>query len=474
MSNLKSGKWLESAKIQIGERNKMIEQSFKSAAFSEDFTYVIDACSNKIKTDDRRVVFIWPLTNNSTPFVKSIHEKKGWRIRLCKPYTHEILHNVKKLSSGRECLSFNFLAGIYYTDIMENYDKDDILVYWGIEQEGPCQCGAWPDVWKVLTERLGISNAIYSVNLTLKNNYLGQGMMFGRQVLSAIILGDLFDEAECTLRCLALNKEEALKIFNKEMMKVVSNFHKGILAIERSLKEWANNIRKIPLKATVEETPKILIFGGGVLPFIKEPINEYCYQQGVIPKIVEFHEFLLTIFSEYARRYGFKRGYDNLDQHLDWGSLIMSLFNSQLNLRELKLAMSSRLTLDLANFLNHRFRKALQGSGLLFDKHVSLASLLKDGHQFINPNIFNEADIPVGKYLKTMQTGVFDGLVHVAVFTCQNSINAQAVIRALAHRYDIPFVGLELEGPWLSTNHHRLLENVTVQARRLREANNAV
>lgn len=445
-----------------------MKQCLKKIDFSDDFTYIIDANGNKIKINDRRVVHIWPLNNNATPFIVSIFQKQGWRIRVGEQVNSEVLQSSKKLCSGRECLAFHVLTGMYYEDIKKQYNKDDILVYWGVEQEGPCQCGAWAEVWKVFSERLGITNAIYTVNLTLQNNFLGQGLNFGSKVLASLILGDLFDEAEYALKSLAVHKKEALKIFKEEIMKVVPNLHKGPIVLDRSLKEWSDNIRKIPLKASVEETPKILIFGGGVMNFIREPIAEYCYRQGVIPKIVDFSEFILFLFSECARRYGFKKGYDNLNQHLNLGSMFLSFLDFKQNKREIKNAVSSRITLELGNFLSRRFRNLLQTSGVIFDKHVSLISLLKDGQKFINPNIFHEADVPLGKYMKSIESGVFDGLVHIATFSCQPSINSQAAIRAISHQYDIPFVGLEMEGPWLLANHQRLLENVVVQARRLR------
>lgn len=449
----------------------MMESSFRRAAFSDDFTCIIDAEGNKIDVGDRRVEHVWPLNDrmfNAVPFIQSVFERRNWRVRFLEP-SSEIMYYSKLLCTGKECPSLNLFAGTYYEDIVKNHAKNDIFVYWGVEHACPCQIGAWPDVWQLFSERIGNRNAIYSAFVTLENNFLGQGLGFGTDLLKAFILGDLFDEAEWVLTTIALNQEEAMDIFRKETGKVVPCFHQGIKALERSLKEWADTISKIPLKATLNETPKILLFGGGAMAFLREPLTEYCYRQGVIPKIVGFHEFLLYLFSDCARACGFKRGYDTIQQQLNLAPLILSLFNPKQNKDETRLAMYSYGTLLFADFINKRFRKALQASGIIYDRHVSYAHILKEGHRFINNNVFTEAGVAIGKYINAIQTEVFDGLVNVALFTCQPSMHGLSLTRFLSHQYNIPFTGLELEGPWLSANHHRLLENVIFQANRLRE-----
>nr|WP_092074915.1 hypothetical protein [Dendrosporobacter quercicolus]NSL49817.1 hypothetical protein [Dendrosporobacter quercicolus DSM 1736]SDN20749.1 Predicted nucleotide-binding protein, sugar kinase/HSP70/actin superfamily [Dendrosporobacter quercicolus] len=454
----------------------MMGSSFRKAAFSDDFTSIIDSNGNKIKISDQRVKHIWPFSENmfnATPFVRSIFENRGWHFRFLEP-SFDIMHYSKMLCSGKECPSLNLLAGMYYEDIAKNYvNHNDIFVYWGVEHACPCQIGAWPNVWELFSERIGKNNVIYSAFVTLENNFLGRGLGFGTDLLKAFILGDLFDEAECVLKTIAVNKEEALKVFKEETLKVVPSFHKGMKSLERSLQEWADNINKIPLKATLNETPKVLLFGGGAMVFLRGPLTEYCCQQGVIPKIVGFHEFLLYLFSDCARTYGFKKGYDSLDQQFNLAPLIFSLFNPKQNIGETKLAMYSYSTLIFANSMNKRLRKALQGSGIVYDKHVSYINILKEGHRFINNNVFSEAAVAIGKYINSIQTDVFDGLVNIALFTCQPSMHGLSFVRTLSHQYTIPFTGLELEGPWLSANHLRLLENVVFQARRLREMKNS-
>lgn len=54
-------------------------------------------------------------------------------------------------------------------------------------------------------------------------------------------------------------------------------------------------------------------------------------------------------------------------------------------------------------------------------------------------------------------------------FNCQPAMNSQAVIRPLANTGDVPYVAMDCECPWISTNQRRLLETVAVQAKRIRK-----
>ena len=37
---------------------------------------------------------------------------------------------------------------------------------------------------------------------------------------------------------------------------------------------------------------------------------------------------------------------------------------------------------------------------------------------------------------------------------------------------DIPYAAIDCEGPWISTNQRRLLETISIQAKRVREKKN--
>ena len=111
----------------------------------------------------------------------------------------------------------------------------------------------------------------------------------------------------------------------------------------------------------------------------------------------------------------------------------------------------------------------ISASGLLFDPHVPLVELAAEGHKHVSCNGFTETSGTVGRYLCAVRDGYYDGLISLGSFNCQPAMNAQTIIRPLAGVSELPYVSLDCEGPWISTNQRRLLEAVAVQARRVRE-----
>ena len=63
-------------------------------------------------------------------------------------------------------------------------------------------------------------------------------------------------------------------------------------------------------------------------------------------------------------------------------------------------------------------------------------------------------------------SGVYDGMMHVCTVNCQPALNAQAIIRAMAGEKEIPYAAIDMEGPWISAGQTKILEAMTVQAKR--------
>ena len=129
-------------------------------------------------------------------------------------------------------------------------------------------------------------------------------MSFPRQPSSA----DLFHEAENTLKCLAKDRDEAIAIFTAETGKVVESMKHGLFLVEPSLMLWAKRVSRIPLRASVAETPKVLIFGTPEVEVIHYPVTEYFINHGIIPKAQDMSAFAFRFAGELFFRSAFRRG----------------------------------------------------------------------------------------------------------------------------------------------------------------------
>ncbi|MBW2085906.1 MAG: hypothetical protein JRI54_07755 [Deltaproteobacteria bacterium] len=223
---------------------------------------------------------------------------------------------------------------------------------------------------------------------------------------------------------------------------------------------------QIPLKASVEETPKVLIFGGLNLLFVHYPATSYFIEQGILPKVVDYAEGSCWIEAENLVRYGFKKGLITPKEHF-------SFKPPKKDKKEALTARKARLGVFLIESLRKQFREIMEKSGLLFDEPIPFSELAQEGHQYVSYNGMTETSIITGRYVCSIKSGLYDGLVNLGSFNCQPAMNSQAIIRPLANRSDVPYVAIDCEGPWISTNQKRLLETIAVQAKRIRKKKNA-
>jgi predicted nucleotide-binding protein (sugar kinase/HSP70/actin superfamily) len=398
--------------------------------------------------------------------IEKIYEKRGPRFRSAARIRAETMQYARRLCSGRECLPMTATAGATLEDIDRHRRDDEITIYFTLDQEGPCQNGAWPLVWETFGRRLDFENIVCGVWPNAQNGYLGLGNEYNLLVNGCLFLGDLFDEARNTLVCLAQNRDMALRAHEDAFVGFLERFgEEGDKAIDPGLAEWADAMSEIPLRATPKETPKVLIIGGLNLLFVHDPVTDYLLEQGVLPKLVPYSESLCWLAAETVVRYGFRHGLITPKEQF-------SHRPPKTNWEEALAFRQSKFSVTLVTSVEKRFRSIMEGSGLMFDEPIPFLDIAEAGHQYASHPGFTETTVTTGRFVCSLKRGLYDGFVNLGSFNCQPAMNAQAIIRPLANASDVPYVAIDCEGPWLSTGQLRLLENVAVRARRLRQQKN--
>ena len=351
------------------------------------------------------------------------------------------------------------MAGEALKDLQERRGKNELTLYFALDQQGPCQNGAWPEVWESFSERLNHKNFIGGINLNSTPDHLGLEAGHVQRMNNSLLLGDFFSEARNTIKCLAIDNEAALAVFENEFAEFLTRFSKDDQALENALTHWAEKMAEIPLKASASETPKVLIFGGLNLEFVHFPVTEYFINQGILPKTVDVAEGISWIESENLIRLGFKHGYQEPAEQF-------SASLRKKNKADAVKARVSRMGVQKIDAFQKKIREVMTPSGLLFDHHISYAEIITKAHPYVSNNGFTETAVTTGRYLCAIENGLYDGLINLGSFNCQPAMNSQAIIRVLASQYDTPYIAIDCEGPWLSANQQRLLETIAVQARR--------
>ena len=450
------------------------KEKVKQAQFSEDFSYIIDSDGERVDFDDPRVVYVMPEPRN--PYGRlitlSIYKNYNRNIRISKETDADILQYGKRICSGRECLASVAIAGAVLKDIVENRKKDEITIYrTPIEQHGPCQNGAWPILWDTFERRLNLKNIIFYASPNYRNKYLGLNTDLFAWENVYFQIGHYLTEARDSLQCVAENKSLALQTFEETTKDFIAILREDGKKIRTGLVKWSKEIREIPLKVHVEEMPKVLIFGGLNLLFDHYPVKQYFLDTGIIPKVADLADTSIFILGECILRFGFKRGFSFPREQFDESLINFSILNEK-ERREADKAIRNRKKMEFFVSQCKTFRRLIGKSGLLFDQDCDYIDLLEKGNEFVTTNSCTETPLITGRYLHSIESGIYDGLVNLGTFNCQPAMNSQAIIRPLANKSGIPYAAIDCEGPWISTNQRRLLETIAIQAKRVRRKKN--
>ena len=462
---------LDIDKYIIDDQDKKVQP----ARFSEDFEYIIDSEGQVVELNDPRIVHVIPEAKNpyGRRIIQNIYQFNGKKVRLSRETEADILQYSKRICSGRECLPGMAIAGAILKDIAEYREENEITIYrTPIDMNSPCQNGSWGILWETFSNRLNVKNVIMSGGPMYGNKYFGLNPNLIALEPIGYMIGHYLTEARNALHCVAEDRNKAITIFERvtsEYIESLSNEGEKLLAT--GLKEWAQHIKKIPLKAKVEETPKVLIFGGINLVYDHYPVEDYFLEMGIIPKVVEYAELIELTLSSFIVRFGFKRGYTTPKEQFD-ESLIDYSNLTEKELREAERAKRSMSALKFFNSQCQFYRKIIGETDLLFDPQIDFEDILEKGNELASVSAVTETPMIIGRFINSLQSGVYDGLINLSTFNCQPAMNSQPIIRPLANKSNTPYAALDCEGPWITTNQRRLLETIAVQAKRARRRKN--
>lgn len=452
----------------------MDTNTFQPARFSKNFKYIIDSNGKKIKLNDPRVTHVVPYKTDNylNPLFEKLYQKRGFNFRCGDQASTQNLAYSKQFLSGRECFSLHtILAGIYKDVLNERKSDDEIVIYSSIEEEGPCQTGAWPIVNEQFIRKYQLRNVLILGHQSIRNNYIGQGTFFSAEIITTIFISGLLNEIEGVLKCIARDKINALQTYKKITDGIIASSGKSLLSLEMTIRKSLKKIRQIPLEAAIKETPRILIFGGGAVALISHPVIDYFQSNGILAKPVCVSEFILHLESEYVLKYGFKRKLTH-KKKFSIPRLLLSFLNPKNNLKEAFFALRSRISILGSHLIGSHYYNLIKKSGKLYDEYIPYLKIIEEGNKHVPFNIYIETTEPIGRYLQSIKNGVFDAFVHISVFNCQPSKESQMFIRDFANNNDIPFAGIELENSTLTSDHLKILETIAIQAKRTRKNKN--
>ena len=341
---------------------------------------------------------------------------------------------------------------------LEERDPGEVTVFHLLEQEGPCQIGNWFDAVDLICRHLGAFPAWPRI----ENNYLGGGEPVAVALAAAAVLGDLFGEVRSALTCLAREPQEALAELARMENRLVDAASRGVLAAEMELRRIARDLSRIPLTGRVEDSPKVLLFSGINRIFVDKPVSAFFEERDILCKTGDVGEFLCFYEPEPVVRRGFALGCTAPDDHFRTATLLKGLFRNPTRQPRLQ-ALRASLHVAAIEQLDHRWRRVVATSGLLFAPDIHYRELLQLGHSQVSVNSWTEAPCTAGRYLLSLGEGEFDGFVNIGAFNCTPASNATAVTHHAAVSSSAPYAVIESDGANITASQLRQLETVAAQ-----------
>lgn len=432
-------------------------------------TWIVRGDGRKLSLDAPEVVHV--SLADGPQFLSDIlagfYASIGWRCVFSPNTNAETLQYAKRACSGRECLPFLSMVG-KAVKYLETRPRGEFTVFQLLDQEGPCQIGAWYDAAPLIFERLGEGNAVAAWP-TPKNNFLGKGDRLGAMKVAAYVLSDVMAEIRSVLRCLAQDPGAALALLSELEGRLTAASGNGLLATERELRHAAQRLAGVPLRNPVNRSPRVLLFGGVNRIFVEEPVKNFFEERGILTKTTEMSEFICFMQAEDIVRLGFSQGYTAPVDQCSMPVLLSELFFAGDRSAAVR-ALTARARIGFVEMLDQRWRGIAAEAGLLFSTYVRFSDVEQEGHKRISMNGYTEAPITVGRYAALLASGAFDGYVNIGAFNCAPANSASAVIHALSLRTDTPYAVVESDGDCVTAGQLRQLETVAVQCRRRRAA----
>ncbi len=360
-------------------------------------------------------------------------------------------------TSGKECLPSHLVLGSALKYLSsESYRKDEIYLLFVPTTTGPCRTGQYSVFYENLFRDLRLENLLV-FTLGSDNSYNEMGGGFARHCWWAVTVGDYMKDIETSLRSCAADPEEAMRVYDRLWRKMITVADSDITKIVPTLRSIAAEIKKIPLKKTVHDCPKVLIVGEIYVrrdDFAVDELIQHFSRRGIIGKVSGVAEWVY--YCDFVRRRELKK----ILGLIPWYRKLFS--------RELKELAGWRLETWYKHRVDSKVKKALGATGLIPETPHDMEKIMENTERhFVNNELNSEISISSGVAATAMQDG-FSGIVNISPFACLIGRVIEGLYTPWARERRYPVMSIEIDGNLFPPNVLNKLEIFMLNVLRFR------
>lgn len=358
------------------------------------------------------VHFLFPSMGDlASRLIAAVSAGFGFRSSAIPPYDTEVLKLGRAVSTGKECLPLQLVAGGLRSWLEKNAKPEDRIAYFMPTCGGNCRFTQYSVFLRNMIEDLKLPN-VALVSLTNENGYAGFSFSHLYTTIKSFIISDVLDDIKNTLAVVALDRESAMATFNTGFDRLCShvNRHRS-RRLYAELENLAGTLADIPLKYPVAQAKTVSLLGE---IFVR---RDWFSSQGLIDKLAE-RDIVV-------RRAHIYEWIDYSDYNVQNG-----IYESRFNPAEKTQFMAKRYLLSR---VEKKIKKIFARSGLYTCEMVDMDKLIGIGKHFYDVRFTGESILVAGAYFRDILHSIH-GAISIGPFACMPTRVNEGVLSVEANR----------------------------------------
>ena len=441
-------------------------KTYRPAHYDESQNVFIDSDGRAYALHDPHVHLVFPSMGRLSNEVGAAgFRSMGVHATSVEPAGSEILKIGRANTSCKECLPLQLTTGTLLKYLKDRKREDELVVYFMPTASGPCRFGQYSQFMNNLISRQRLRN-VALMSLSAENSYNDLAGDLTRRIFPALIVADVMQDIYAVLLANAVNVQAAMEVYRAQWNRFITGVERNVQfeEMERILSAIAAELRGIPVRRSLQETPAVLLTGEIFVrndDLSRQYIVETLAQQGFATKVAGLVEWIY--YTDWCFHRGLGRSWENTRQK-------MSLYLRSFYMRHCERAI----------------KKILTASGLYAYKLEDVDAVVRHVRHLINPQLTGEAVLTVGSSLSEILEH-YCGVIAIGPFGCMPNRVAEAILTMEMNRegkletgrkgikqmaefkglQDLPFLAIESDGNSFPLIINAKLESFMLQASRV-------
>ena len=412
---------------------------------------ITTSSGEKLKVNDPRVkIYLPPFSTFHTDLIEKLLTRFGYNMGHTGDIKLEYPVEGLKHCSGKECNPLPSVLG-HIMDLVKKRKPGEVIGYFMMRGGQPCVVFSYFQYLELFLKKNRIED-VFIFCFDKYNGFMGVNILeIVQYAPKIIILGDIMNEIESAIE--VVGKGKSLEKFYSYWRNFLENFI-DMQDLNREMNILIQKIKELPIIGSPQMFPKVCLTGDFFVrfsPFFLRDLKSAYIKNKIIVKSSELFELFTcgvpfgSIVSNNARDQYVQKilakfhGKDRI-----WNDFSFGFYASQLAYWWMTL-------------IERRMRKKFEKTGLLFSKPSDIMKIVKNAEPHINPNIFGEAIINIGKGIEIIDDREFNGLILIGPQYCLQYQISQAILQPIFIESKYPFLVFDAEITAMSPNMKRLI-----------------